>query len=156
MTTDLLALAPGLEARLTRFYRAFARRFSYVGLRLFLRAGLDSQDLADSYTFPLNERVLSPVIEALRREAKLPPLRRKAILRAERELVMTLHASVVHLGIRKYIYGSPLPDDLDEHVAFCVNAFMAGALHTLRSIHKKPRIGFLAERLNRGGDGPIE
>lgn len=155
-TSDLLAPHPAAEERLARFYQAFARRFSYAGMRLFLRAGLDDQDLADRYTFPLNERILLPVLEVLRREAGLPALRRKAALRAERELVMTLHASIVHLGIRKFVYASPLPDDLDEHVAFCVRAFLAGARETLRTIHKERRTGFLAAPLGAGRGKSIE
>ena len=156
LTENLMATEPALEARLTEFYQAFARRFSYAGQRLFLRAGLDDQPLAERYTFPLNERILVPVVAVLRREAGLPSLPRKPMLRSERELVMMLHASIVHLGIRKFVYASPLPDNLDEHVAFCVHAFLNGALATLRKIHREPKRGFLAEPLKAERGGPIE
>ena len=81
---------------------------------------------------------------------------RKPILRAERELVMTLHSSVVFLNIRKNIYGSPLPNDLGDHIAFYVSCFLAGAREILPALHKKRPPPYLAERLGGRKGTPIE
>lgn len=156
MTERLLDPGPSLAERLTAFYTAIAKRSTPVRSRLFMRAGLDDQGLADRYTFPLNERILGPVVAALRREAGLPAPAAKPMLRAERELAMTLHGAVAHLNIRKNIYRSPLPDDLAEHVAFYVACFLEGAVTTIRRLHRKTPGKFLAQPLGGRKGAPIE
>lgn len=121
-----------------------------------MRANLDDQRLADRYTFALNDRIITPVITALRREAGLPTIARKPMLRAERELAMSLHSAIVHLGIRKHIYSSPLPDNLDDHVALYVANFLAGAPSTLAAIHEKTPGRYLGARLGGRGNRPKE
>jgi AcrR family transcriptional regulator len=145
-----------LPDRLTIFYQNIAQGRSKQRVKLFMRAGLDDQKLADRYTFPLNEHVLTPVIAALRVEAGLPLPSKKAILRAERELVMTLHGSIAHMGMRKYIYDSPMPDDLSEHIAFYVVCFLEGAIPTIQRLHKQPPRGYLGIRLSTRKGAPIE
>ena len=156
VTERLQAPLPPLDQRLTAFYQAFARRSTPVSTRLFMRANLDDQRLAERYTFALNERILTPVIVALRREAGLPTLAKKPLLRAERELAMTLHSAIVHLGLRKHIYNSPLPDNLDDHVALYVESFLAGAPSTMAAIHKKAPGRYLGARLGGRANRPTE
>ena len=146
-THELVDGTGSLAKRLTAFYQAFAHRSSRQRLRLFLRAELDNQEIAGPYTRPLNDRVLLPVVCVLRREAKLPPPSETPILLAERELAMTLHSAIVHLNIRKHIYDSPLPDDLGEHVAFYVNCYLAGAIPSIKGLHKGRPQGMLGETL---------
>lgn len=136
-----------LAKRLTAFYQAFAHRSSRQRLRLFLRAELDNQEIAGPYTRQLNDRILIPVVCVLRREAKLPPPSETPILEAERELAMTLHSAVVHLNMRKHIYDSPLPDDLGQHIAFYVNCYLAGALPSIKGLHKSRPQGMLGMTL---------
>jgi len=152
----LLDTSTPLLDRLTKFYQEIVGRRSKQGVRLFMRAGLDDQQLAARYTYPLNERVLMPVITALRQEAGLAPPAEKPVLRAERELVMMLHGALAHMGMRKYIYDSPLPDDLGELVAFNVECFLVGAVVSLRKLHAKPPKGRLGVRLSSRKDSPIE
>jgi AcrR family transcriptional regulator len=152
----LTAKTPPLDQRLTEFYQAFAQRGSPVSARLFMRANLDDQKLADRYTFALNERILSPVVVALRREARLPTVAKKPMMRAERELAMSLHSAIVLLGIRKYIYNSPLPDNLDDHVALYVENFLAGAPSTMTRIHREPQSRYLGARLGGRANRPKE
>ncbi len=155
-STKLLATDEPLRVRLATFYQAIAGRFSTQRIRLFIRAGLDDQKLAARYTLPLNERILTPIIAALRLEAGLPPPAKRKILRAERELALTLHGAIAHLGIRRHIYDSPLPDDLDDHVAFYVTSFLEGAIPTIKRLHAKPPRGTLGARLTVGGKSKIE
>ena len=145
-----------LAARLTRFYQAFAKRFSGQRARLFLRAELDDQKLAARYTLPLNDLILTPVVAALRIEAGLPLATKRPVLRAERELALTLHGAIAHLGLRKYVYGSPLPDDLGDHVAFYVDCFLSGAIPALKRIHENNPGGVLGVELAIGDEGQTE
>jgi AcrR family transcriptional regulator len=156
VTEHLTAKTPSLDQRLTEFYQDFARRSSPVSARLFMRANLDDQKLADRYTFALNERILTPMVAALRREAGLSTVARKPMMRAERELAMSLHSTIVFLGIRKFIYNSPLPDNLDDHVVLYVENFLAGAPSTMARIHQKPQSRYLGARLGGRGNRPKE
>lgn len=156
LTEILRAPDRPLDDRLVRFYQGFAKRFTRTGVRLFLRAELDDQGYADKYTFPLNERILGPVVAALRREARLPDFDMLPMLRGERELVMTLHGAIVHLGFRKHLYDSPLPDNLGAHVKFYVQAFLSGALENMRRIHDAEVPAAFRTKLGSGGGGPKE
>jgi hypothetical protein len=59
----------------------------------------------------------------------------------EVELVWGLHASLFYLGARRWIFGLPVPEDVDALVTAKVEAFLAGAPATIAA-----RIGVAAER----------
>ena len=124
-----------LRDRLIGFYSAYAAGFSYVGMRLFMLAGLNSRGLAGSYSFPLTDRIFKPVIAALREEAGLDGFETLAMTRGERELAMMMHGSVVFLGIRKFIYQMPLPDDLSDVIALQVDTFLDTVGESLARVH---------------------
>lgn len=143
-----------LAARLTRFYTGFAGGFSYPSMRLFMRAALDGLDVARRYSFPLNQRILWPIIGELRHAAGLPDTDARPVTRGDRELALMLHAGVVFLGIRKHIYGMPLPDDLGAHVSLLVDTFMGGALDTMRRQHAGDVDPTFAMPMMTGRGGP--
>ncbi|PWG63741.1 TetR/AcrR family transcriptional regulator [Spiribacter halobius] len=124
-----------LENRLTRFYESFLASRTAVSMRLFMRGALDGQAFPERYTRALDERILRPVVDALRQDAGLPELAREPLLNGERELAMVLHGGIVFLAIRKHIYGTPLPDDCAEHVLLQVRTFLGGAPQVLQSLH---------------------
>jgi len=124
-----------LEARLAAFYQGYLARVSATSMRLFVRAGLEGGDLARRFSVPLTERILGPVIEELRREAGLPDLSRRPLMRGERELAMSLHGGIMFLAVRKHVYGMPMPDDLSDLVALQVRAFLPGGLRELVRLH---------------------
>jgi AcrR family transcriptional regulator len=124
-----------LELRLIEFYQGYLARVSFTSMRLFVRAGLDGRNLARRFSVPLTERLLVPVIEELRHAAGLPGSDVRPLMRGERELAMALHGAVVFLGIRKHVYGMPMPDDLSDLVALQVRAYLPGALEELRRLH---------------------
>lgn len=127
-----------LDHRLARFYAAFSARMSEISLRLFLRAALDGLALPTQYAGHLDQRILFPLLETLRREAELPPLAKRPPSQGERELAMALHGSVVFLGIRRFVYRIALPAELEPEVALQVRAFLPGALAELRRLQSLP------------------
>lgn len=127
-----------LETRLTRFYQDFLGGMRREAMRLFLHATLAGEDLAARYAMPLDDRVLRPLIGELRAESGIEGFGRIPYRVGERELALVLHGGVVFLGIRKHIYGMPLPDRPDDHVALHVAAFIDGAADRLRAIHALP------------------
>ena len=59
---------------------------------------------------------------------------RARLLEGERELVWGLNARIVHLGIRTYIYGMPLPRNLDNVIESEIDAFFDGIQPVLRKM----------------------
>lgn len=124
-----------LATELLRFYLGFVDRSSELRMRLFIRAGLDGRSWPTRRGNRLTTGLFLPVIAALRAAADLPSLHQRAAMRGERELVMTLHASMVFLGIRRHVYGMKMPDRLDDVVALYVTNFLTGAPATLQALH---------------------
>jgi len=124
-----------LKDELFRFYVGFVGRSSELRMRLFIRSGLDGRSWPARRGSRLNTGLFSPVIEALRAAAGLPDLKKLPAMRGERELVMALHASMVFLGIRRHIYGTPMPAKLDDVVRLYVDNFLVGAVKTVKKLH---------------------
>jgi len=56
----------------------------------------------------------------------------------EYELVWALHASIFYIGIRKWIYGLPIPDDIDAMIDAKVAAFLDGVPQVMQSLALPP------------------
>lgn len=130
-----LDTAVPLEEALRGFYRRFVAQSSETRVRLFIRAGLDGHSWPTRRGNALTRRLFLPAIAALRNAASLPGLEAQPPMRGERELVMMLHASMVFLGIRRHVYGMPMPGNLDDVVDLYVRTFVEGALPAMRKLH---------------------
>ena len=97
-------------------------------------AGLFDKGLAQRFSFKITDRIFRPVIGELRAAAGMPDFDQVAMTRGERELAMTLHGGIVFLGIRKFVYQMPLPDNLDDLVALQVQTFLSGALSKISQL----------------------
>jgi len=122
-----------LQPRLVRFYTSYAnvilRRES---TRIFVFAGLTREGITDRYLQKLRERVFVPVIAEIRHAYGLAPSSNETITEAELELIWSLHASIFYLGVRKWIYGLPVTEDVDSLVEQLVDAFLNGGPHILK------------------------
>lgn len=124
-----------LEARLIAFYEAYRSRASAVGMRLWVRAGMDGKQVAGRYSGTLTRSVLAPVVRELRVQAGLPDFATRGFMRGERELAMMLHGALVFVNIRKHVYGMPMPENLNNFVGLYVRAWLPGALLELQRLH---------------------
>ena len=127
----------GLEERLAGFYGAFVAGATETRMRLFMRAGLDGRSWPQRRGAALTAQVFEPVIAAIRFHAGLPAADKHPLMRGERELAMMLHASMVFLGIRRHVYGMPMPESLDDIVRLYVRTWLAGAVPAIRDLHDK-------------------
>ncbi|MGU7815479.1 TetR/AcrR family transcriptional regulator [Burkholderia sp. AW49-1] len=124
-----------LQERLVAFYRAYAQTIlRREWIRTFIFAGLSREGFNTRYLSRLRERVFLPVLRELRHEYDIATPATEAQRNAEIELVWSLHASIFYFGVRKWVYGLPVPDDLDTEIERLVDAFLHGTPATLKQL----------------------
>lgn len=117
-----------LKVRLTAFYQDYARTvLRPEWIRLFLFSGLKGVGLNERILRVIRERIFSVVMAEIRTARGLPPAADTAQAERDLELVWGLHAAIFYLGMRRFVFGLPVPDDLDAAVADKVTAFLDGA-----------------------------
>ena len=111
-----------LEERLRHFYRQYAAAiFTYEWMRIFMWAGLAGE--------ALNQRYLSRVGDSLLAQLRDEIAAAGDYNAPDMEAMWALHGSVVYLGIRRFIYQLPTPDDVGPVIDDSVNRFLAGIRH---------------------------
>jgi hypothetical protein len=70
----------------------------------------------------------------LRAAYDIPAPKTRAAQEAELELIWSLHASIFYIGMRRWVYGLPVPKDLDAHVERQVDAFLNGTPAVLQKM----------------------
>src|SRR5262249_32748263 len=121
-----------LEARLTRFYLDYVVRvFEYNWVRIFVFSGMKSFGITGRYLDIVRREIIEPAAAELRHELKLPDAKARPLGERETELFWGLHGRIFYLAIRKFIYETPIPSDLDAIVCDAVRTFMDGAKATM-------------------------
>lgn len=116
-----------LRERLCALYTAYSHVIlQREWIRTFIFAGLTREGINRRYLGKLRERIFLPVMAEIRDAYRLPIPATAAAKEAELELIWSLHASIFYIGVRKWVYGLPVPKDLDAHVALQVDAFLNG------------------------------
>jgi AcrR family transcriptional regulator len=117
-----------LDKRLVELYLDYSHMIlRYEWIRIWMFSGLKGMDLNSRYLGMLRERIFARVIRELRRTHGLPPPDQVPISETEFELVWALHASIFYIGVRRWIYGLPIPENTDAVVAALTRAFIEGA-----------------------------
>ncbi|SAL05321.1 TetR family transcriptional regulator [Caballeronia calidae] len=127
-----------LQERLCSLYTAYSHvilRREWI--RTFIFAGLTREGLNTRYLDKLRERIFRPVMAEIREAYKLPAPASAAAQDAELELIWSLHASIFYIGMRKWVYGLPVPKDLDAHVERQIDAFLNGTPAALKKLNEK-------------------
>ncbi|WP_191083515.1 TetR/AcrR family transcriptional regulator [Roseococcus microcysteis] len=111
--------ATPIEARLRAFYAAYTRAiFTYEWMRIFMWAGLAGEVLNRRYLDHVGERLLAPLREEIAASPGLAP--------PSMEDMWNLHGGIVYIGIRRFIYHLPTPEDPAPAIAAAVARFLAG------------------------------
>jgi AcrR family transcriptional regulator len=127
--------AQPLKQRLTAYYRDYARTIlDPAWIRIFLFAGLKGGRLNARFLDMVRERIFTRVIREIRIDRGLPLPPELPFTEIEYELVWGLHASIFYIGIRKFIYGLPIPDDVNPIVDAKVTAFLEGVPRVMREL----------------------
>lgn len=116
-----------IKERLTEFYQDYARAIvTYEWVRLFMFSGLKGLDFNSRYLQLLRERIFGKIIEELRAAYGRKPVAEFPLTETEIDAVWSLHATIFYLGVRKWIYNMPVPDDLDPTIEMKVRIFIDG------------------------------
>lgn len=107
-----------LRTRLAIFYRDYTRAiFTYEWMRIFMFAGLAGERLNRRYLEHVRDLLLKPILAELQEAPGKRP---------DVEDIWNLHGSLVYLGIRKFIYQLPVPDDVGPVIDRAIDRFLAG------------------------------
>ena len=121
-----------LGARLTGFYLDYvARVFEYNWVRIFVFSGMKSFGITGRYLDLVRREIIEAAAIELRHELALPDVRAQPLSERETEMVWGLHGRIFYLAIRKFIYETPIPSNLDAIVRDAVETFLDGARATV-------------------------
>jgi AcrR family transcriptional regulator len=127
-----------LELRLADFYKAYLRSiYSYEWVRIFVFAGLKGVGITQRYLTLIQEKVIVPLAIELRSWAGVSRPSTPPPSADELEVAWGLHGEIFYLGIRRWVYDLPIPDDLDRLIDNAIAKFLDGAPRTIRSLLKE-------------------
>lgn len=117
-----------LEDRLVTFYTSyFDQVMTKENFRLFLYGGLAWSSQPTHRYYGQMRRSIYPAIARAIRVSLPPNVRAKGrVTDLELEMVLTLHAIIYHLGVRKWVFSIPLKGKIDELIRLKVVIFLRG------------------------------
>ncbi|CAL78322.1 putative transcriptional regulatory protein, TetR family [Bradyrhizobium sp. ORS 278] len=131
-----------LQVRLTSFYLDYvARVFEYNWVRIFVFSGLKSFGIAGRYLDLVRREIIEPAAIELRHELALPDIQTSPLSGRETEMFWGLHGRIFYLAIRKFIYETPVPIDLDQTVRDAIQLFLDGAQLALPKLLQNGKAG---------------
>jgi len=80
------------------------------------------------------EAEVVPICREIRAAYDLPEIAKAPLSETELELVWGVNSRVFYFGVRKYVYGMPVPEDLDSLIEAEVNTFFDGIGSTLMTL----------------------
>jgi AcrR family transcriptional regulator len=128
-----------LQARLSRFYLEYVEQvFEYNWVRIFVFSGMKSFDITKRYLQIVREQIIEPACRELRHELKLPSSEQVPLSEREVEMFWGLHGRIFYMAIRRFVYDTPTPQELDDIVKDAVTVFLDGSKKLMPEL-VKPR-----------------
>lgn len=137
---------PPLSERVGDLFVAYLDTFEPVDLRLMFRAELDGQDVFERIDGLSEERIVRPMVAALRSETGLPDLGRQPMLAGEREIALGLYGSVLFAAAQRML-GDGAHDGYEPTLRLYARMFVDGARKELPRVHALPAEDPLAQPL---------
>jgi AcrR family transcriptional regulator len=124
-----------LQTRLSRFYLEYVGQvFEYNWVRIFVFSGLKSFDITKRYLQIVREQIIEPACRELRHDLKLPSSDQVPLSEREVEMFWGLHGRIFYMAIRRFVYETPTPDQLDDIVNDAVRVFIDGSRKLMREL----------------------
>lgn len=131
------------EERLCRFYLEYVERvFEYNWVRIFVFSGMKSFNITGRYLDIVRKDIIEPACNELRHDLRLPSDKTVPLSVREIEMFWGLHGRIFYMAIRRYVYATPTPDQLDDIVRDAIRAFLDGSrslMHDLVGTTSKER-----------------
>jgi AcrR family transcriptional regulator len=128
-----------LKQRLVTFYQDYARTvLRPEWIRLFMFSGLKGVGLNTRILRMIRERIFMAVLTEIRAAKKLSSPKTAREDERDLELVWGLHAAIFYLGMRRFVFGMTVPQDLDAAIADKVEAFLEGAPAVMAGVQVTP------------------
>lgn len=119
-----------LRERLLVYFEDYTRVIlSSVWVRIFLYAGLQDPSFNQRYLDVLDHGVLSVINRELRFERGQKGRASAHQLMLDTEVMWGFHSSFFYIGVRKWVYQLPVPDDMGAVIRGRIDAFLDGVLH---------------------------
>ena len=129
-----------IRERMVQFYKLYAKTIlAYEWVRLFMFFGLKGADINRRWFALVTERIVVPICREIRAAYGLPDIAKAPLSQTELELVWGVNSRVFYFGVRKYVYGMPVPEDLDALIEAEVNTFFDGIGSTLLTLFPQAR-----------------
>lgn len=110
-----------LRERLLRFYIEYSNAiFTYEWMRIFMFSGLAGAELNQRYLHHLTTLILKPMLLEIQAAARGPDV---PVL----EDVWNLHGGIVYIGIRRFVYQMPTPDDHEPAIRRAIDRFLVSS-----------------------------
>ncbi|MDB5504061.1 MAG: TetR family transcriptional regulator [Tardiphaga sp.] len=124
-----------LQTRLSRFYLEYVGQvFEYNWVRIFVFSGLKSFDITKRYLQIVRDQIIEPACCELRHDLKLPSSDEVPLSEREIEMFWGLHGRIFYMAIRRFVYETPTPDQLDDIVNDAVRVFIDGSEKLMREL----------------------
>lgn len=105
-------------------------------IRIFLLGALNDQSINKRYISMLQERTFPIILNEFYNSIGVTNTD-EANWKLDSEILWSFHSSFFYLGVRKYVYQLPVPDDIDTLVDAKVDAFLDGAAKEFIDRRKK-------------------
>jgi len=125
---QLLDESVSLEDRLTGFYASyFDQVMTKENFRLFLYGGLAwSNQPTPRYYGQMRRSIYPAIARAIRPNLPAGIRGKSKVTDTELEIVLTLHAIIYHLGVRRWVFSIPLKGRIADLIRLKVRIFLGG------------------------------
>jgi hypothetical protein len=86
-----------------------------------------SYNITGRYLTIVRENLVLPVCLELRKELRSSTSLQSPVTEREEEAVWGLHGQIFYIAIRKFVYGTPVPVNLEQTIADHVKRFVRGS-----------------------------
>jgi AcrR family transcriptional regulator len=124
-----------LVDRICSVYADYVRQRNGIGVRLFLRAALDSYSLPKRMAEAQRSKLINPLLAELRHDCGLQPLAKQPMLIGEYELALMLHGAVVFNQMRTHVFRLFPVEHVPDAIRLYIATFLDGARDQMRTLH---------------------
>ncbi len=127
-----------LKERLLAFYKDYSRIIlTREWVRILLFSGLRGNEINRRYLRMVRERIYMPILGQLREHLGLPTLAKVPAKEMEIETIRVLNEKIFYYGVRKWVHGAKVPEDIDAVIENDVSSFLEGGPAVITQLHKK-------------------